>query len=139
MIVLDTNIISELARPKPAQDVVDWLDQQDSNQIFVTCITVGELLYGLARMPSGQRKATLAVRLDVLLTELFDCQTLDFTGRAAVEFAKVVHMRTRQGLPIDPMDAQIAAICRCHGASLATRNTRDFTKTGVQLIDPWAT
>jgi hypothetical protein len=138
VIVLDTNVISELANPKPAQQVVDWLDRQDPNQIFVTAITVAELLYGLARMPSGQRRATLALKVDALLTDLFDRHTLEFTGRAAVEFAKLVHMRTRQGLPIEPMDAQIAAICRCHCASLATRNSRDFTKIGIELIDPWA-
>ena len=137
MIVLDTNVISELARPQPMPQVIDWLDSQDAEQIFVTSVTVGELLYGLARMPAGQRRASLTVKVGRLLDDLFDGHTLDYTGRAAVEYAKVVVRRTRKGLPIEPADAQIAAICRQHGASLATRNTRDFAETDVAVIDPW--
>ncbi|HEY4456863.1 MAG TPA: type II toxin-antitoxin system VapC family toxin [Pseudonocardiaceae bacterium] len=137
MIVLDTNVISALTRPEPARQVIDWLDQQDGDQVFVTSITIGELLYGLARMPAGTRRANLTVKLSRLLDDLFDSQALEYTGRAGVEYAKVVHSRTRQGRPIEAPDAQIAAICRLHKASLATRNTRDFAETGVRLIDPW--
>jgi hypothetical protein len=138
MIVLDTNVISELARQKPMPRVIDWLDHQDANQIFVTSVTIGELLHGLVRMPAGQRRASLTVKVSTLLDDLFDGHSLEYTGSAAVQYARVVVSRTRQGLPIEPADAQIAAVCRLHGASLATRNVGDFAETGVQVIDPWA-
>lgn len=138
MIVLDTNVISELARPTPMPQVIDWLDRQDVSQIYVTSVTIGELLYGLIRMPAGRRRGELTVEVGRLLDDLFDGQTLEYTGQAAVEYARVVFARTRRGLPIEPADAQIAAICRLNGASLATRNTRDFAETGVQVINPWA-
>lgn len=138
MIVLDTNVISELARPEPAPRVIDWLDQQDGDQIFVTSVTVGELLYGLVKMPAGQRRAKLTVTISRLLDDLFENHTLEYSGQAGVMYAKVVDSRRRRGLPIEQADAQIAAICRLHDASLATRNTRDFTETGIRLIDPWA-
>jgi hypothetical protein len=137
MIVLDTSVISELTRPRPAPQVIDWLDNQDADQVFITAVTIGELLHGLLRMPAGQRRASLTRKLSSLLDDLFDGHALDYTGRAAVEYAKVVSSRTQQGLPIEPADAQIAAICRVHGADLATRNVRDFAETGARVIDPW--
>ncbi|HEY4023943.1 MAG TPA: type II toxin-antitoxin system VapC family toxin [Pseudonocardiaceae bacterium] len=137
MIVLDTNVISELARPEPAPEVVAWLNKQDAEQIFVTAVTIGELLYGLVQMPAGKRRASLTERLSPLIDDLFGGDSLQYTGRAAVEYAKLVASRNKQGLPITPADAQIAAICRVHGADLATRNVHDFKETGVQVIDPW--
>ncbi|HEX4226796.1 MAG TPA: type II toxin-antitoxin system VapC family toxin [Pseudonocardiaceae bacterium] len=137
MIVLDTNVISELAQPEPAPEVVDWVDKQDAEQIFVTSVTIGELLYSLVHMPAGKRRASLLERLSPLLDDLFDGQSLEYTGRAAVEYAKLVASRHQRGRPITTSDAQIAAICRVHGADLATRNVRDFVETGVQVINPW--
>jgi hypothetical protein len=88
-------------------------------------------------MPTGQRKASLAKRINVLLNLFFGGQALAFTGEAAVAYADIMTTRERLGLSVEPADAQIAAICRLHGADLATRNVRDFTETGVRVIDPW--
>jgi predicted nucleic acid-binding protein len=138
VIVLDTNIVSELMRPKPAPEVIDWLNSVTGEQIFITSVTVAEMLYGIVRMPTGRHKATLAAKARALLTAPFDGHALAFTVHAAVEYAEIVADRERLGRPIGRADAQIAAICRLNRAALATRNVRDFAETGVRVIDPWA-
>lgn len=138
MIVLDTNVVSELTRTSPAPQVINWLDRVAPGQIFITSVTVGEMLYGVMRLPTGRRKATLATQVSVLLTTCFGGQALAFTAEAATEYADIVVSRETAGVPIPRADAQIAAICRLNGADLATRNVRDFTGTGVRIVDPWA-
>ena len=138
MIILDTNVVSELTRMTPTAAVLDWLDAQPAAGVATTAITAAELLYGVARLPDGARKNALTGAVHALLTEDLDGRVEPFDAAAAVHYADLVTTRERVGQPISIPDAQIAAICRAHRASLATRNTSDFTGTGIDLIDPWA-
>lgn len=137
MIILDTNVISELARIDPEQSVVTWLDSLPAAEVATTAITAAELLYGVARLPDGRRRAALAETIDVLINEDFRGRLEPFDGLAAEQYAAVVVGREKKGRPISTADAQIAAICRVHSATLATRNIGDFTDTGIGLINPW--
>lgn len=137
MIVLDTNVISELTRHVPDPGVLSWLDELPVGELATTAVTAAELRYGVARLPSGHRKRELTVAISGLLNEDFYGKVLPFDERAAIRYADIVAFRERAGRPIDVADAQIAAICRDLGATLATRNTADFEETGIPLIDPW--
>lgn len=138
MIVLDTNVLSELMRRRPAARVVGWVDAQDASALAITAVTVAELLYGVARLTDGARKATLAAAVDALVREDFSGRVLPFDVAAAAQYAELVADRDRNGRAISVSDGQIAAICRCNGAALATRNVRDFEATGIAVRDPWA-
>jgi toxin FitB len=138
MIVLDTNVLSELMRRRPATRVVRWVDEQDAGGLAITAVTVAELLYGVARLADGARKAKLAAAVDALVREDFAGRVLPFDVAAAAHYAEVVAERERQGRPVSVSDGQIAAICRRHGAALATRNVRDFEATGIAVGDPWS-
>jgi predicted nucleic acid-binding protein len=137
VIVLDTNVISELARQVPDTGVLSWLDSLDISDVATTAVTAEELRYGVARLPEGHRKRELTVVIRGILSEDFHGRVLPFDDRASVRYADIVAGRERIGRPIGVADAQIAAICRDVGAILATRNTADFEETGVELIDPW--
>ncbi len=136
MIVLDTNVASELMRAAPAPAVVAWILAHRPAEQYTTAITAAEIAYGIERLPDGERKDLLrdAAR-EVLAT--FGEKVLPFDIDAAGEYATVVASRERQGNPITGFDAQIAAICRSRGAALATRNMKDFADLGVDLMDPW--
>ena len=136
MIVIDTNVASELMRPSPAVAVQDWVRSRDARQLYTTAITVAEIRYGIERLPEGRRKEDLRAAAAEIF-ETFAEQVLPFDATAAEQYALVVSQRDRLGLPIGGFDAQIAAICRAHGAALATRNLADFDKTGVEVINPW--
>jgi predicted nucleic acid-binding protein len=136
MIVLDTNVVSELMRQKPAPAVISWLRDQNGTELFTTAITIAEVRYGIARLPDGTRKTRLAEAADEIFASFPD-QILPFDVAAATVYAAVVAERDRIGAPIDGFDAQIAAICRARRAHLATRNIKDFNQTGVELVDPW--
>lgn len=137
MIVLDTNVVSELMRPKGDPRVVAWADALPADDLYLTAVTVAELRYGVQRLPDGQRRSDLAERLRRILAEGFAGRILPFDDDAAAEYAHVVVSREQRGLRTTMADAQIAAICRHRAAGLATRNTRDFAHTGVRVIDPW--
>ena len=137
MIVLDTNVISELTRQAPAPGVISWLDSLAAAEVSTTAITAAELLYGVAKMSAGHRKAELAAAVHGLLSDDFHGRVLSFDEHAAGRYADIVTDRERLGRPIGVADAQIAAICRTVDATLATRNTNDFEETGIELINPW--
>ena len=137
MIVLDTNVVSELMRPEPEVVVVEWVDRQVADDVYVTAVTLAELLYGIARLPAGRRKSTLAELLEAMVVEDFDHRVVAFDATAAAHYADIVVGRERAGRPISAADAQIAAVCRSHHAVLATRNVDDFTKTGITVVNPW--
>jgi toxin FitB len=137
VIVLDTNVISELTRQTPAPGVLTWLDSLAVAEIATTAITAAELLYGVARLPDGRRKTELAAAVDGLLDDDFQDRVLSFGEPAARRYADIVSHRERLGRPIGVADAQIAAICRAVDATLATRNTDDFEETGIELVNPW--
>lgn len=137
MIILDTNVVSELVCQAPEPAVVAWLDSVPRAEAGITAITVAELLYGVARLPSGRRRSVLATAIEKLVTEQFDGRVWPFDVRAAACYALIVSDRERSGRRISTADTQIAAVCRACGAMLATRNTRDFIHTGIELINPW--
>ena len=139
MIVLGTSVVSELMRPEPAATVVKWLDRQPTDEVFLTAVTLAELLYGIARLPQGRRRATLAEQLEAMVSEDFDHRVAPFDAMAATHFADVVVHRERAGRPISVADAQIAAICRSYDGLLATRNIENFTGTGIRISNPWNT
>ncbi|GAA3147020.1 putative nucleic acid-binding protein [Kribbella aluminosa] len=136
MIVFDTDVGSELMKPAPHQAVVEWYAAQRSKALWTTAITVAEIRYGLERMPSGRRRTVLSAAADEVFAQFAD-SILPFDAAAAALYPEVVIGRERAGLPIEYPDAQIAAICRVADATLATRNTKDFRGTGVELVNPW--
>jgi predicted nucleic acid-binding protein len=137
LIVLDTNVISELTRQFPAPGVITWLDSLQAAEVATTAITAAELRCGVARLPSGHRKAELTAAIDALLRDDLRGRVLSFDEPAAQRYADIVSGRERRGQPIGVADAQIAAICRTVDATLATRNTDDFEDTGIEIINPW--
>lgn len=138
MIVLDTNVISEVFRPQPQPRVVAWLESL-TGDVAITAVTLAELLAGVCRIPDGQRKSALSAKIDTALQPYRDTRAvLAFDDEAADYYADILVAREGMGLPISAPDAQIAAICRVHAATCATRNVKDFVGTGIELIDPWA-
>ena len=138
MIVLDTNVLSELTRAEPAPSVVAWLDRWESSELYTTALTAAELRGGVEVLPPGRRRDLLAADVERLLTGTLAGSLLPFDGESARHYADVVSARRRAGAPIEAFDAQIAAICLQHGAVLATRNLRDFEGVGLPLVNPWA-
>jgi len=136
MIVVDTNVVSELMKPSPSAAVTEWLRARTGSELYTTSITLAEILYGIARLPDGRRKELLRTTASDVFAA-FEDHVLAFDAGAAVHYADVVGGRDRLGPPIGGFDAQIASICRAHGAALATRNLKDFQHTDVNLIDPW--
>ena len=137
MIILDTNVLSELGRQVPSEEVLSWLDAQPADETATTAVTACELFYGVARLPEGRRKAELAEAVHGMLNDDLRGRVEPFDAAAAAHYAVVVCGRERIGRPISMADAQIASICRKLQATLATRNTRDFEDTGIDVIDPW--
>ncbi|MDN3523311.1 type II toxin-antitoxin system VapC family toxin [Halomonas ramblicola] len=137
MIVLDTNVLSELMRPVPEPRVVDWLDTQETASVAITAITVAEVLYGIERLPDGRRKRSLAAAAAAMFDEDFAGRILAFDGEAAIHYAERVAASEQAGRAVQMADAQIAAICLRHQATLASRNVKDFAGCGVPLINPW--
>lgn len=137
MIVLDTNVISEIFRPGPEARVVAWLEGL-TGEVVITAVTLAELLAGLRRLPDGQRRSALVEQVQLALEPYRATRAiLPFDAAAAEQYADLLAARERAGRPIHTADAQIAAICRVHGATCATRNVKDFDGTGVDVVDPW--
>ncbi len=138
MIVLDTNILAELVRPKPAQEVKNWLSTKATDEMLVTtAITVSEIEYGLARLPDGKRRKELEERFKMLTGSDFEFVVLPFDDQAARLAGRMRAAREALGFHAQSADMMIAAITSLAGASLATRNVKDFTQTGIELINPW--
>jgi predicted nucleic acid-binding protein len=137
LIVVDTNVVSELMRVEPSAAVRAWVLAHSRHELRITAITVAEVLYGIERLPKGKRRTALREGA-VEVFSRFSEDILPFDAAAATVYPQIVDHRDRQGAPISGYDAQIAATCRAHGASLATRNGRDFADVGVELINPWS-
>ncbi|MCY1355794.1 Toxin FitB [compost metagenome] len=137
MILLDTNVLSEMMKTKPDPNVIAWLDAQPGSELVICSVSVAEILYGIARMPNGKRKDLLAVGADTLFNKLFAGSILPFDADAAVHYAALVSASEAKGRTADMADGQIAAIARLYSAKVATRNTRDFEELGVILVNPW--
>ena len=141
MVVLDTNVLSEVVRRHPLPRVSTWFTNQALANLFICAVTEAELLYGLALLPEGSRRSILAGDIDRLLNSGFAGRILPFDSAAAHEYApdstKAVNTTRRVGRPISIPDAQIAAIAKSRSWAVATRNVADFEGCGVTLIDPW--
>ena len=137
MIVLDTNVLSEIMRAKPDPVVLDWLDAQQPDDLWLNSVVAAELLFGVARLPEGARKQQLALAVSAMLEQDFAAQILSFDLSAASVYAVMLAERERIGASMAIADAQIAAICLSRDATLATRNTRHFEGVGLSLMNPW--
>lgn len=137
MIVLDTNVISELFKPAPDSGVMAWVGSLPGSDLFTTAVTRGELLFGLHCMPAGRRRSDLLQQLTALFEQKLSGHVLPYDGDAADAHAAFAAARRAQGRPVAMPDAMIAGIARSRGATLATRNVRDFAGSGITLIDPW--
>jgi toxin FitB len=137
MIVLDTNVVSELMRAAPEPAVLNWLRQPtDDGGFHTTAITVAEIRHGIARLPEGRRRESPHQAANEIFAA-FPRQVLTFDLAAANAYADIVTSRENLGKPINGFDAQIAAICRSQAAVDATRNIKDFADTGLTIINPW--
>ena len=137
MIILDTNVVSEIIRPAPSQQVLQWVSSRPALLLYTTSITHAEMLYGMEILTKGKRKKALEAALNGMFEEDFRNRVLEFDSSCARYFAEIAAGRKAVGRPISQFDAQIAAIARSRKAVLATRNTADFADCGVKLANPW--
>jgi predicted nucleic acid-binding protein len=136
VIVLDTNVTSELMKPAPSATVAGWVRGHSATELYTTSITLAEIDYGIQRLPDGHRKDLLQATADEVFSA-FTEHVLAFDAAAAEQYGQIVSHRDRVGAPIEGFDAQIASICKAHEATLATRNVKDFQQTGIIVVDPW--
>jgi predicted nucleic acid-binding protein len=137
MIILDTNVLSELMRPKPSANVLRWIEKQPEMELFTTSITEAEIFYGIEILPKGKRRELLTVLADAVFAEDFSGRIYGFDSEAARVFSKIMSSRRASGRPISQSDAQIAAIAKVARAKLATRDVQDFEQCGIDLVNPW--
>ena len=137
MIVLDTNVISELMRPSPDSGVVDWVVRQAAPDLHVSAISEAELRYGAEVLPKGRRRNGLLDEIEGMLREDFGGRVIPFDSYAAKAYAAIAAARRAAGRPISHADCQIAAIARALGASVATRDADGFEGCGIEVINPW--
>lgn len=136
MIVLDTNVVSEAMKPEPDAAVRDWLDEQAAETLYISSVTVAELLFGIGALPNGRRKQKLAATLDGMLP-LFEGRILAFDTDAARHYADLAIAARKAGKGFPTPDGYIAAIATAHGFSVATRDASAFDAAGIPVIDPW--
>lgn len=135
--LLDTNVLSEMLRQRPAAAVGQWFTRQPGDTLFVSVVTQAEMMLGARLLPAGRRRAALQATLEAMFTEEFASRVLPFTPQAVPAYTDIVARRRAAGRPIAQFDAQIAATARSAGLRLATRNLRDFELCGVDVINPW--
>lgn len=136
MIVLDTNVLSELMRPEPAETVLHWMASQPGSALYVTTLSYAEILLGIGLMPEGRRRQRLAEQAEGLFVEDFAGRVLSFDLSAAPAYAAIASQRQQAGNRINAVDGMIAAIAQVHGAAVASRDS-DLVGCGVPLINPW--
>lgn len=137
MIVLDTNVISELMRPEPNPAVTAWVAAQPRDALYTTSINRAEILYGIAAMPAGKRRDGAAALVEAMFAEEFAGRILPFAAEAAPHFARIVAERRRAGMPIEGFDALIAAATLAAGGFIATRDIGGFANCGLTIVNPW--
>ncbi|HEX3662425.1 MAG TPA: type II toxin-antitoxin system VapC family toxin [Acidobacteriaceae bacterium] len=137
MIVVDTNVLSEAMRERPDPAVAAWLQGQTALEAFTTAISKAEILYGIEILPQGRKRAALSRVADLIFFETLAGRVLGFDEAAAPHYAQIAAARKASGRAVKTADAQIAAIVRLHGATLATGNTRDFEGCGIRVVNPW--
>ena len=137
MIILDTNVLSALMQVAPDNAVVNWLDRQPAESIWITSVTLFEAHLGIALLARGKRQRALAAAFDQLLSQDLGNRVLDFDTSAALEAAALAATRQKAGHPVDIRDTQIAGIALTRRASFATRNVRHFEDLRVPVVNPW--
>lgn len=137
MIILDTNVVSEMMRSGGSIEVSRWYSAQSYDELHLTSISVAEILYGIEILPHGKRRDALFDGADLMFNKVFDTRILAFTTESARAFSGLAAKSRRHGRPMAEFDAQIAAIALVHGATLATRNVADFEGCGVRVVNPW--
>lgn len=136
-VVLDTNVISELAKRRPEERVETWVEQFHPEELWTTSTAISEIVEGVMRMPEGRRKSEVDTAMMFALGAFYE-RTLNFDGNAAVEYGRFVPDHISAGRSIKRSDAQIAACCLAAGAVLATRNVKAFESIpGLEVINPW--
>jgi len=138
VIVLDTNVLSALMRVDPDVTVVDWLDRQPADSVWLSSITVFEARFGLALLPKGRRRVALQLAFERVLAEDLANRVLDFDSMAAATAAQLAADQQRTGRSVDLRDTMIAGIALARRATIATRNTKHFEGLDVPVVDPWA-
>ena len=139
MILLDTKVVSEVMKTRPAEAVVAWLNTQDSEKLYVSAITIGEITYGLRILPDGKRRSGLRERFERFVGLAFDRRVLAYDESAARIYGELMGDRKELGLPMSVPDGQIAAIARVNHLVVATRNVVDFENCGIDVVNPFAT
>ena len=137
MILLDTNVVSELIRKSPHPAVEAWVLGHPADDLYFSAVGEAELRYGAAIMPAGRRREALASEIEAMLRDAFERRILPFDSDAAVAYADIASGRRAAGRPVSHADCQIAAIARSRGMAVARRNVRDFVDMGIDVIDPW--
>lgn len=137
MIVLDTNVVSEPMKPMPSRAVIDWLDRQAPESLYLTTTSLAELLVGIAALPLGKRRDGFQTALTDLLGRLFGPRVLPFDTTSAFRFASLVAKAQLAGHTVSMADGQIAAIADARGFIVATRDTVPFAACGVAVLNPW--
>lgn len=137
MILLDTNIISELMGSKPNKAVVEWLKQEDSAMLYLSSVTLAEVKYGLEILPVGKRRKFLESRFEQFISLAFPGRVLSFDENAAAYYGSLMAGRRSMGRPMNTLDGQIAAIALSNNAKLATRNVKDFAHCDLELLNPF--
>lgn len=137
MILLDTNVVSEVMRASPAGNVLAWLNRQETGRLFTSSITVGEIACGLRIMPLGKRRSDLGERFERFIAHAFDRRVLAYDESAGRAYGDLMGERKELGRPMSVPDGQIAAIARSARLSVATRNVAVFESCGIDTVDPF--
>jgi toxin FitB len=137
MIVLDTNVLSELMKGSPDEAVIEWIGKHPASSLFITSVTQAEILHGILLLPAGKKRIAIQAAADAMFASEFNGRILGFESAAAAPYATIAADRRKAGQPISQFDAQIAAIARASRSAVATRNVADFGGCGVKVINPW--
>ncbi|KTS08732.1 plasmid stabilization protein [Methylobacterium radiotolerans] len=137
MIVLDTNVISELMRPVPNPAVITWVAAQPRPSLYTTSINRAEILYGVVALPAGRRREGFEAVVQAIFSEEFAGRVLPFDGSAAEHYARIATARRTAGVRIEGFDALIAAVTAAAGFRIATRDVGGFEGCGLEVINPW--
>jgi predicted nucleic acid-binding protein len=137
MIIIDTNVISEVMKPSPATAVLDWFNEQETVSLYLTAITIAEIGYGIRALPAGNRRRLLTEGFEALLTVAFEHRILDFDAAAARRYGDLMSKRKEMDRPLASLDGQIIAIAQANACAVATRNVRDFEYCGLAIINPF--
>ena len=137
MIILDTNVLSEVGKQTPSARVIAWLDQWQNSDIYITTITEAEIRYGISLMSTGKRRTQLQQFAAGVLDRSFVGRNLPFDSDAAKSYALIASSQKQAGMTVSVPDAQIAAIAASRGFSIATRNEKHFLHSGVRVVNPW--